>query len=267
MAVELYNDGEHVCLAFTELVEDECSADKNCAVQCNQFLVVDHGQGLLIDPGGNMTFNPLVMAMQRYFPARRLAYLFGSHQDPDIVASLNKWLVHTEAKALVSRLWARFVPHFCTGAKTEGRIIAIPDEGMNLRLGKSLLKILPAHFLHSEGNFQIYDPVARILFSGDVGASLVASSEAAAPVTDFAAHLPYLEPFHRRIMNSNRVARLWVNMVRELDIEWLVPQHGRPLKGRAVVRQFLDWFERLECGMDLMQQKDYRVPDDRAMTV
>ena len=40
MAVELYNDGKHVCLAFYDLVNEEAEH----AVQSNQFLVVDGDQ-------------------------------------------------------------------------------------------------------------------------------------------------------------------------------------------------------------------------------
>ncbi len=259
MAIELYNDGSHTCLAFTDLVQDECATD-HCAVQSNQFLVVDDHVGALIDPGGNMTYNGLFMAMHAHFQPRRLAAVLASHADPDIVASANKWMVHTDCKIYISKLWARFVPHFCSVGNTAGRIVAIPDEGMRIPLGKSQLIALPAHFLHAEGNFHFYDPVAKILFSGDVGASMVEPSQAAEPVADFEAHLPHMQPFHQRIMVSNRAARGWVAMVRKLDVEWLVPQHGPPFKGKAMVSRFLDWFEKLPCGIDLMGPEIYRVP-------
>ena len=34
------------------------------------------------------------------------------------------------------------------------------------------LRFVPAHYLHSSGNFNVYDPQARVLFSGDIGAAL-----------------------------------------------------------------------------------------------
>lgn len=73
------------------------------------------------------------------------------------------------------------------------------------------MKAIPAHFLHSVGNFQLYDPVSKILFSGDMGASLV---DDAAPVSDFAAHIQYMDGFHRRYMAANKICRLWARMVR-----------------------------------------------------
>ena len=44
MAIELYNDGRHVCLMFNDLVDDSGGA----AVQANQFLIVSDGEGALI---------------------------------------------------------------------------------------------------------------------------------------------------------------------------------------------------------------------------
>jgi flavorubredoxin len=130
---------------------------------------------------------------------------------------------------------------------------------MNLRLGKIQLKALPAHFLHAEGNFQFYDPVSRILFSGDVGANLCPTEDLDKPVKRLSEILPYMEGFHQRYMNSNRVCRFWANMVRELDIQMMVPQHGRALNAKAT-GEFIDWLEQLACGVDLLSQSDYRLP-------
>lgn len=256
MAIELFNNGKHVCLMFDDLADDE----NNHAVQANQFLIVDHQHGALIDPGGNMTYNGLLMGMQEYFPSKHLDYLFASHADPDIIASVNKWMIHSSCKVVISALWARFVPHFCTAGNTEGRIISIPDQGMHFALGESTVVAIPAHFMHSEGNFQFYDPVSKILFSGDMGASIVSHTEADTPVEDFAAHIKNMEGFHRRYMISNKICRYWVNMVRQMDVEWIVPQHGKSFKGKKMVNQFLDWIEGLPCGVDLMTQDAYRLP-------
>ncbi|MBS1159985.1 MAG: Beta-lactamase-like protein [Proteobacteria bacterium] len=256
MAVELFNDGKHIVHAFYDLVDDSASG----AVQCNQFLIADHGHGALVDPGGNMTYTGLLMDMQKYFSSKDLDYILASHPDPDIIASVNKWFVASQCKVMISSLWTRFVPHFTTGKDVSHRIIGIPDQGTQIRLGECRIIALPAHFLHSEGNFQFYDPVAKILFSGDLGASLVPHEKAAEAVTDFAGHVQYMEGFHRRYIVSRKVARFWVNMVRQLDIEQIVPQHGSRFVGAAAIRDFLAWVENLECGVDLMSQANYSIP-------
>ena len=72
----------------------------------------------------------------------------------------------------------------CGVGKTEVRIINIPNKGMNTMLGNITIKSIPAHFLHSDGNFQFYDITRKVLFSGDLGASLVHHHVAAKPVAD-----------------------------------------------------------------------------------
>jgi flavorubredoxin len=255
MPLELYRDPQHVCLMFSDLVHAS-----EAAVQANQFLVVDHGVGALIDPGGNIAFNELFLGMGRHFPPQRLAYLLASHADPDIIASLDRWMTATpDAKLYVSTLWERFVPHFCKPGKTTGRVVGIPDGGMRLTVGRRELIALPAHFMHAEGNFQFYDPTARILFSGDLGVSLVSGEEALKPIASLSPLPRGMEGFHRRYMVSNKVLRCWARMVRELDIDMIVPQHGSPLVGDAVP-QFIAWAEGLSCGIDLMNDTHYRVP-------
>jgi flavorubredoxin len=254
MSVELYNDGKHICVVFRDLVTG------SDAVQANQFLIFDHEHAALIDPGGELTYTRLFMAISDYVNVNNLDFVLASHQDPDIVASINKWLVGTKCQVVVPALWERFVPHFTRAGRTAGRVIPIPDAGMSLKLGDMELMALPAHFLHAEGNFQFYDPVSQILFSGDMGANLPPEKDLDVPVRSISEVMPYMEGFHKRYMNSNKVCRYWVDMVRGLDIEAIVPQHGRAFIGRPVVQEFLSWVEGLQCGIDLMSQENYRVP-------
>lgn len=256
MAIELFNDGRHVCLAFQDLVEE----GGEVAVQCNQFLIVDNGRGALIDPGGNITYSGLLMAMQKYVATRDVDYILASHADPDIIASINRWFVTTPCKLAVSRLWTRFIPHFTTGRDVVGRMVSIPDEGMNIALGACSIKAIPAHFLHSEGNIQFYDPVSKILFTGDLGASFVPDERLQEPVKNFDDHLRYMVGFHRRYMVSNKICRLWAAMARQLDVEMIAPQHGCRFVGKEMVARFFDWVENLSCGIDLMTQQHYKLP-------
>jgi flavorubredoxin len=252
MASELYNNGKHVCVLFSDLVTGE-------AVQANQFLIVDHRHAALFDPGGELTYTRLFMALSEYVAVRELDYVVASHQDPDIVASLNRWLVGTDCKAVVPELWERFIPHFTSVGRTKGRLIGIPDAGMNMALGDIRILAIPAHFMHAEGNFHFYDPVSKILFSWDMGANL-ASGDLDKPFKKIGEAITFMEGFHRRYMNSNKVCRYWANMIRPLDVEWMVPQHGRPFKGKKVIHEFLDWISVLDCGVDLMTQEDYTLP-------
>jgi flavorubredoxin len=254
MAIELFNQNGHVCLMFSHL-----SDEGGEAVQANQFLVIHKDHGCIIDPGGNMAYNEMLLTVGRYFPPQKLDKILASHADPDIIASLDRWMTSTQAQLYISRLWERFAPHFCKPGKTQGRIVGIPDPGMRIPVGETELVALPAHFMHSEGNFQFWDPVSRILFSGDLGVSIVNSAQAGTPVMSLAQHIPKMEAFHRRYMVSGKVLKLWARMVRDLPIDMIVPQHGSPMKG-AAVWEFIEWIQTIDCGIDHLTQANYSVP-------
>ena len=255
MPIELYRDKHHACLMFCDLIEEDGQA-----VQANQFLIVDGDTGAIIDPGGNLAFNELFMGMVRHFTPAKLSYVIASHADPDIIASLDRWMSSTKASLVISRVWERFVPHFAKVGKTDERIIGVPDAGGRLPLGRNELLLLPAHFLHSEGNFHFYDPVSRILFTGDLAVSMTTGAEARKPVVHMPSHIPRMEAFHRRYMVSNKILRLWAQMARQLDVQMLVPQHGAPIIGKRAIEDFYCWIENLECGIDLFGAQHYQIP-------
>lgn len=247
----IFDSPEHKVIFFEELTPAS-------AVQSNQVLIIHKDEGMLLDPGGHKVFSKLLSELAVYIPPSQIKYIFLSHQDPDIVASINGWLMTTKAEAYISKLWMRFLPHFGLDSQLEGRVKPIDDNGTVLTLGGDCkLYILPAHFLHSEGNFQVYDPCSKILFSGDLGASL---GQDYFFVEDFDKHIRYMEGFHRRYMVSNKVLRFWANMVKDLDIEMIVPQHGAIFKGKDMVKRFIEWVENLEVGVDLLTQDMYKVP-------
>ena len=129
MAVELFRSGEHRCIAFNDLVRGDDG------VQANQFLIIDHGQAALIDPGGALLYTPVSMAVAQYVALRDLTYVLASHQDPDVIGSADRWLMYSGAEMVCSRLWGRFVPHSVPHYVDTGgsdRFILIPDEGMEL---------------------------------------------------------------------------------------------------------------------------------------
>lgn len=252
----LFDQDGHQCIQFSDLVVGQ-------GIQSNQFLIIDQKSAALIDPGGDLTYTPLNIELSKRVKLSELQYIFASHQDPDIIASLPRWMMHTPCNVVTSKLWSRFLPHLASTFITQqysksmdDRIISLPDSGGSVSFGRSKIIALPAHFLHSVGNFHFYDPVSKILFSGDMGASLV-EDNAEQPVTDFNAHLPHMKGFHQRYMASNKACKLWANMIRQLDVEMMVPQHGSPFVGKPMIAQFLDWISALECGIDLMDQDSF----------
>lgn len=245
----LFDNGTHKNI----LLEDFSTS---FAVQANQHLLVHDKSAMILDPGGHKVYSKVMAATRGLLGPIELETVFLSHQDPDVVAAVNGWLMTTDATAYVSALWIRFVPHFGLDHLVEDRLKPIADEGMKLPLGSSYVIAVPAHFLHSPGNHQIYDPVSKILYSGDLGASL---GQSYVMVPDFEAHRKYMDGFHRRFMSGGRAMRTWANTIRSLDIETIAPQHGAIFRGRDMVKRFIAWAENMTCGVDTLPDA-YPIP-------
>jgi flavorubredoxin len=200
---------------------------------------------MLLDPGGIELFAPMLSAVLKFIPAEKITHLFASHQDPDIISSLGLWdQALPDAKLYSPWLWESFIRHF---GMSQIRFCAIPDEGQTLTLGRIQLQFVPAHYLHSSGNFHVYDPKAKILMSGDIGAAM---EDSAAPlfVDSMTTHTPKMRQFHQRWMPSNDAKLDWIRRVRQLDINIMAPQHGRLFR-QPHMTEFLDWFEELPVGI------------------
>ncbi len=247
-ALTFFDDGTHRNLLLEDL-------NNGLAVQANQHVIIHGREGVILDPGGHKSYNRVLTATLAHLKGGQLKALVLSHQDPDIVAAVNGWLMTTDAEAYISGLWIRFVAHFGIDRFVEARLKGVPDEGMELEIGGSKLLLLGAHFLHSPGNLQVYDTVSRILYSGDLGASL---GQPYREVPDFQRHIPFIEGFHRRYIANNKAMRMWAAMVRKLDVECIAPQHGAMYRGKDIVNRFVSWCEGLACGTDLIEA--YPIP-------
>ncbi len=214
-------------------------------IDTNQYVVRTSKRCLLMDPGGIELFAPMLAAILHHAPVEEITDIFASHQDPDIISSLGLWdQALPNARLHASGLWEGFLRHFgCNNIE----YVSIPDNGGIIQLDSVELQIIPAHYMHSSANFNIYDPEAKILMSGDIGAAL---EEPDMPmfVENFDAHVEKMRFFHQRWMPSNQAKRVWIDRIRDLDIDILAPQHGRMFRGDDVKR-FLDWFEALQVGV------------------
>ena len=241
----LFDDGEHKCVMFS--FDDETHEDSFLSV--NQYLIVQHGKGVLIDPGSEAIFDELYDAVSEYVAVEEIKYIFFSHQDPDVSGSIGQWAATTPAKFIMSSLWVRFMSHY--GFMDMQRVMSLPDHGAKIKFGNDALKFLPAHFLHSPGNFTLYDTRSKIAFSGDIGAAILPSNADGKSVENFEEHAKALEGFHKRYMGSNKLCKAWVETMKKHELHMIAPQHGFVFKDENI-EKFLVWLKELQCGSDNM---------------
>lgn len=215
-------------------------------IDTNEYLITRGEHCLLTDPGGQEIFPAVFSAVSATTDPRRVSHIFASHQDPDVISSLALWLTfNPQIRCYASWLWCSFIPHFGGNHDT---FISVPDNGMQIDWVGAALQVIPAHYLHSSGNLHLYDPTAKILFSGDIGAALLPPDAAGLFVNDFDRHIRHAKGFHQRWMGSREARDAWCQRVSRLDIQMLCPQHGAIYRGPDVQR-FINWFAELELGV------------------
>ncbi len=194
----LYEDADH---RFIWLGADAKS--RQGVVQTMQYLIIDKGRGILLDPGGVHLFSRVVATASRFISLDRIDTIFFSHQDPDVSSGIALWLGVTPARIYISGLWTRFLPHF--GIIDRTRVTAIEDVGKALTLPSGTqLRFVPSHYMHSPAAYSLYDDRARILFSGDIGGAVFPEGQETLFVDDFAKHIPHIEGFHKRLMADRK---------------------------------------------------------------
>lgn len=242
----IFDDGAHQWII--------CARDpekSSAIIDSNEYVIMSGGEAMMLDPGGTEVFPAVLGAVSDRLEIRQITKFFLTHQDPDVISSLPLWLgLCPKAKVYVPSIWAGFIAHL--GIEYVENFVLIPDEGMSLDLGTSHRRIdlVPAHYCHSSGNYSLFDPHARILFSGDIGAALLPAGYESMFAEDFEQHVGYMHGFHTRWMPSGAALKAWTERVRALDPLMIAPQHGAIFRNEQV-GQFLDWIGNLEVGAAL----------------
>lgn len=239
----LFDNGEHRWVVLGR--DNEKNKD---IIDTNEYVIIHGEQAVLLDPGGIDIFPQVLTEITKFIKIENIKSIVVSHQDPDVGSSISMWAdLNSKINIYCATIWKTFLMHF--GMGTDLDLLCIPDEGMELPIGdtNAMIYFVPAHYCHSSGNFSCYDPISRILFSGDIGAALLLDGDTNMFVDDFDMHIKFMEGFHRRWMPSKEKLNQWINRVRMINPDIIAPQHGSLFRGDNVGK-FLNWLEQLEVG-------------------
>lgn len=228
----------------------------------NPYLIVDRNAAtgeqfsLLIDPGSGSDFAVVRSKCDAVMGSlQHLDAVFINHQDPDVCTSLTLLLGRSadNARVLCSEDTWRLVQSLSI---PRDRFVDADDypHGFRGRTGRVLIPV-PSPFCHFVGARMLYDPQARVLFSGDLFGSLT-SRDAEGLYADESDWLG-MRAFHQIYMPTNKAVRHAIERIRALDppVEIIAPQHGRILRG-PWLKDFMDRLEFLDVGLDILEARD-----------
>jgi len=237
LPTELFRRGEHA-IYWIGLHED-------AKFRCNNYLLTSGDRAILIDPGSRAHFAQSVSRVAQIMPPMQITDLIICHQDPDVGASMIDWLdLNPNMRIVTSARTQVLLPYF---GKSDYQWIDIAKEAITFDDGNQL-QFITTPFLHSPAAFATYDPLSHFLFSGDVWAAI--SSNWRLMVDDFPSHRKDMDLFHLHYMACNRACLGFINKLKGISIEAILPQHGS-LIGPALVADALDYLRNLQCGLDL----------------
>jgi len=217
------------------------------AFRPNTYLIVDNDEAILVDPGGAGSFEFVRDRVEQILPPERIMALVISHLDPDVAASFPFWVdVNPACKVLASMRTLTLLSYFRDFSFERLNVEEQPE--FRFTSGKAV-QFIPSPFLPSPGAFATYDTSSKFLFSGDIWASL--ELEWTLVLDDFAKHEMRLNLFHFDHMASNKATKGFVNRIRHLELDAILPQHGRIIP-REFIPEALDYLERLHCGLDIL---------------
>lgn len=217
------------------------------AFRCNSYLVVDHRQAILIDPGSRPFFDFVKKRVEQIIPLDHLAGMVLCHQDPDVSASMVDWLELLPDLLIISSQRANILlPYY---GKTGYRFMNVADTHSYRFASGYALRFIESPFLHFPGAFVTWDSKPGFLFSGDVWAALDIDWKLV--ISDFEYHKLKLNLFHIDYMPCNKATAGFAGKIRNLEINGILPQHGSVIPKRFVP-EAIEYLETLKCGLDFL---------------
>lgn len=233
----LFQKGEHAIYWLGNVEET--------AFRCNVYLVMDHDEAVLIDPGSRAFFEQVKTRVSQVVDPACVAGMVLCHQDPDVAASMVDWLdTNPDMWVITSPRTNVLLPYY---GQAEYRFYDIVEKPTYPLPSGGHLQFIESPFLHFPGAFTTYNSLSRFLFSGDIWAAL--DLDWALFVEDFEAHVSLMDLFHVEYMASNVAARGFVNRLKGTEIAAILPQHGSIIRSEHVAAA-LDYLANLQCGID-----------------
>ena len=216
------------------------SSDEKAEINCNPYLIIDSGEGILLDPGSVLDFELVYSNVLKLIPLDRIHYVILHHQDPDLCSSVPLFEKMGASFQIITHWRASLLIKFY-GITSPFYIINENEFKIKLESGRELV-FIATPYLHFPGAFVTYDLQSKILFSSDLFGAFSYNWKLFSDDT----YIEKMKMFHEHYMPSNEVIRPVMEKLLLLEIAMIAPQHGSII--REDVRTHIKVLRDLECG-------------------
>lgn len=211
------------------------------------YLIIDSGEGILLDPGSVLDFELVYSNVLKLIPLDRIRYVILHHQDPDLCSSVPLFEKRGANFQIITHWRASLLIKFY-GITSPFYIINENEFKIKLESGRELV-FIATPYLHFPGAFVTYDLQSKILFSSDLFGAFSYNWKLFSDDT----YIEKMKMFHEHYMPSNEVIRPVMEKLLLLEIVMIAPQHGSIIRDN--VRNHIKVLRDLECGEYLRDTK------------
>ncbi len=229
---------------------------KNDPFQCHPYLIKNGNESILIDPGSMLEFDETVRKIKTLINMQDIKYIILHHQDPDLAAAV------PEIEKLINRDDLLIVTHSRMSLLVKHYLIKSNyyeiDKNNNKLLTSSGLELdfLTTPYCHSPGAFVSYEPISKVLFSGDIFGGIEESWDFYADETYFLK----AKLFHQEYMPSKDIFNYALAKIEKLDINLIAPQHGSVIE-KKYIHQLIQDMKNLDCGLYIEEKYNRELID------
>lgn len=231
-------------LKYTELTDGVYwvgDTEVDAKLRCNPYLIIDNGEGVLIDPGSVLDFEQVFSNVTKLIPLENIKYVILHHQDPDFCASVPLF----EKKGLKAKIvthWRTAVIVKYYGIKSSYYIVNQNEFKLTLSSGRTLM-FVATPYLHFPGSITTYDIKSKTLFSSDL---FGAFSNSKWGLFAKEGYIESMKAFHEHYMPGNEILRPVMEKFLTMDILRISPQHGCIIE--KDIKTYIKALRDLECG-------------------
>nr|WP_321297028.1 response regulator [uncultured Sphaerochaeta sp.] len=216
-------------------------------LQCNPYLLIKDGKGILFDPGSALDGKEVLAKTLSLLSMDRLEAIVLSHQDPDLCYAVSYFeeagfggvLCCHERAALILK-------HY--GFRSTFYLVNQHKYSFTMENGSSIGFIFTP-YLHFPGAIMSYLPEQQALVSGDLFGSITADWHLYADDS----YLDGMKAFHEVYMPSHEILKAGMESLDSYSIALICPQHGSVI--RENIQKHIDTLKEMPCGLFLQPRK------------
>lgn len=216
-------------------------------LQCNPYLLIKEGKGILFDPGSALDGKEVLAKTLSLISMENLEAIVLSHQDPDLCYAISYFeeagfqgvLCCHERAALLIKYYGFISPFY---------LVNHHQYSYTMQNGTSIGFIFTP-YLHFPGAIMSYLPEQKALISGDLFGSITADWQLYADD----AYIDGMKAFHEVYMPSHEILKVAMESLDSYSITLICPQHGSVI--RENIQKYIDTLKEMPCGLFLQPRK------------